>query len=182
MPSHGRGRRAGVAVLLVLAVAAIPAVQPPAQAASIGRTFVLYSVAQQEQYVNNADDRARGTGNNPFGTFSDTAPSTTKNGNGPFPGDEALFSFNLYSGPGLSSRAGAAIFTCQYNFAKNAFCDATFRLKDGTTIVASGSFNFDASKFSLAVTGGTGRFVHAKGNLNASPSAGHAQRLSFAIG
>ncbi len=150
-----------------------------AAAASAGQKLTIYSLAQEEQFVNNADDRARGKGNNPFGKFNDVAPSSDKAAAGPFPGDEALFKFDLYSASNLKTRIGSAIFTCQYNFGKNAFCDATFHLKGGDSLIAAGQFNFNATKFALSVTGGTGRYQDLKGVLDETPSANHAQRLSF---
>ena len=139
----------------------------------------MYATAEQEQYVNNSDSLQRGEGNNPFGNYKDLEPLANKNANGPFPGDEALFSFNLYTGPSLTKRAGTAPFTCQYNFNKNAFCDASFQMAKGGTLIASGSFNFTASKFSLAITGGYGGYVDKRGSLTDVPSANHAQKLSF---
>jgi hypothetical protein len=167
--------RALVVVALVVAVAASGA------AAAQARTLVLYSVAKQEQFVNNADDRTRGVGKNPFGNYKDVAPVTSKNATGPFPGDEAIFSFNLYANAALKQRAGAAIFTCHYNFARNAFCDAVFQLAGKGTLLAGGGFNFDATSFTLAVAGGTGSLAGTVGVLRESPAAGHAQRLVFQL-
>jgi len=146
---------------------------------SAAQTLTLYSVAEQEQYVNNADDRTRADGNNPFGNYKDVTPVANRSGNGPFPGDEALFSFNLYADSGLKHRAGSAIFTCQYNFNKNAYCDASFRLNNGSTLVAAGSFNFNATKFTLTVTGSYGKLQNKKGFVNETPSQNHSQKLSF---
>ncbi len=141
--------------------------------------MTLYATAEQEQYVNNSDSLTRGAGNNPFGNYKDLEPLANKNAAGPFPGDEALFSFNLFTGPDLKKRAGSAIFTCQYNFNKNAFCDASFHLNSGGTLIASGAFNFTASKFALAITGGYGAFLNKRGSMTDVPSANHAQKLSF---
>jgi hypothetical protein len=154
----------------------------PAAAAAGAQKLVLYSAAEQEQYVNNSDSRILGVGNNPFGNFKDVAPVTTKNSHGPFPGDEAVFSFNLYTNASLTRRAGTAVFTCQYNFNKNAFCDASFRLTAGGTLIAAGGFNFNATSFTLAVTGGYGRYVGKTGVMEETPSASHAQRLVFTLG
>jgi hypothetical protein len=142
-------------------------------------SYTLYSRAEQEQYIDNQDDRTRGKGNNPFGNYVDTSGSQIKSPNGPFPGDESVFSFNLYSDSNLTRRAGTATFVCQYNFDKNAFCDAMFRLSTGETILAEGSFSFTASKFTLAVTGGYGGYDAGKGTVSEKPSPHHAQRLDF---
>ena len=142
-------------------------------------SLTVYTVAEQEQYVNNQDDRTRGQGNNPFGNFVDQAPAQVKSANGPFPGDEAIFSFNVYSDPSLQTRAGSATFVCQYNFMKNAFCDASLQLDHRGNLTLAGAFNFDAMNFTLGVTGGTGAYLNKKGVVRESPSANHAQKLNF---
>ena len=143
--------------------------------------LILYSVAEQEQYINNADDLSRGLGRNPFGNYTDQAPLAHMSRAGPFPGDEALYSFNLYTTTSRGTRAGVAVFTCQYNFDRNAFCDVSFQLSDGGTLLASGAFNFAASRFSLAVTGGYGRYVDVRGSVLETPSSNHMQKLSFRL-
>lgn len=184
-----RGLQGMLALLLVALAAgfglpaagatALTALTHSAAQRSAAQSLTLYSVAEQEQYVNNADDRTRADGNNPFGNYKDVTPVANRSGNGPFPGDEALFSFNLYADSGLKHRAGSAIFTCQYNFNKNAYCDASFRLNNGSTLVAAGSFNFNASKFTLTVTGSFGKLQNKKGFVNETPAQNHSQRLSF---
>ena len=151
-----------------------------ADAASAAQKLTIYSVAEQEQFINHSDDRIRGGAKNPFGNFNDVTQTTT-NAVGPFPGDQAIFSFNLYADANLTKRIGAAIFTCQYNYAKNAFCDASFRLSGRETMVAQGAFNFNTTSFALAVTGGTGPYATASGALEVTPSAHHAERLVFEL-
>ncbi len=153
-----------------------------ASAAAHARTLTLYATAEQEQYVDNSDSLQLGEGNNPFGNYKDLEPLANKNANGPFPGDEALFSFNLYTGPNLVKRAGTALFTCQYNFNKNAFCDVSYQLKGGT-MIGGGTFNFNASTFAIAITGGTGAYRSSHGQVTASAASGvtKAQRLQFVL-
>jgi hypothetical protein len=165
-----------VGVLLAACVSVAPAGAAPA-----GRQFTVYSLAEQEQYVNNQDDRTRGKGNNPFGNYRDNAPIASKDANGPFPGDEAVFDFDLYGNAALTKRIGSATFTCQYNFAKNADCDVAFDLKGKGTLIATGAFNFEAKRFTLGLTGGYGSYVAAKGVVAETPSAHHAQKLRFEI-
>jgi type II secretory pathway pseudopilin PulG len=172
------GRPALLVAVAVLALISVVAARTAAGARA-GQKITIFSLAQEEQFVNNADDRARGKGNNPFGKFNDVAPSSDKATSGPFPGDEALFKFDLYSAANLKTRIGSATFTCQYNFAKNAFCDAIFRMTGGDSVIAAGQFNFNATKFTLAVTGGSGRYSNKRGVLEETPSANHAQRLTF---
>ena len=152
-----------------------------AAAATRAQKVVLYSVAEQEQYIDNSDSLTLGQGDNPFGNFKDVSGVTQKNSHGPFPGDEAVFSFNLYKDANLKTRVGAANFTCQYNFSKNAFCDAAFQLKNGSTLIAEGAFNFNAGKFTLAVTGGYGSYANTTGVMQEQPSANHSQRLTFQL-
>ena len=167
-------RLPAVLALVALWVAGLPTTSN----AAAHRKLVIYSVAEQEQFINHQDDRIRGGSKNPFGNFNDVTAST-KTGAGPFPGDQAIFSFNLYADPSLERRIGTASFTCQYNFAKNAFCDASFRLNGETTLIANGSFNFESSRFTLAVVGGTGAYLAASGVLTETPTANHAQHLAF---
>ena len=131
--------------------------------------------------MNNADGRQRGKGPNPFGTYTDLAPGTTPESKGPFPGDAADYSFNLYSNADLKTRVGTAIIVCQYNFARNAFCDESFQMTDGDTLLAAGAFNFDASVFTLAITGGFGKYNRVKGEVTTTPSVHHAEKLSFEL-
>jgi type II secretory pathway pseudopilin PulG len=167
---------------LLVAGALCAAGLPSAAAASSAahRKLVIFSAAEQEQFINHQDDRIRGGSQNPFGNFNDVTAST-KTGAGPFPGDQAIFSFNLFADPQLKRRVGTASFTCQYNFAKNAFCDAFFQLHGGTTLIANGSFNFESSRFTLAVTGGAGAYPAASGVLTETPAANHAQRVVFEL-
>lgn len=166
----------------VLAVAAgLIAVVATASGQSV-KQMTIYSIAQQENFVNNADDRTRGIGHNPFGNFKDLSPSTQGNKNGPYPGDEAIFSFNLYKDPDLTQRIGGATFTCQYSFNEDAFCDAAFHLTGKGTLIAGGTFNFNADGFTLVVSGGLGDYLKAHGVLKETPSAKHAQRLAFTFG
>jgi len=142
--------------------------------------LVLASVPTAEQFLNHADDRQRGFGNNPFGNFIQQKKTTTEQNNGPFPGDQALFEFNIFSASDAKKLAGTAVFTCNYGFQKLGFCDATYALSGGT-LVASGSVDFNASTFSLVVTGGTGKYGNAAGELAASPAQHGSQRLTIAL-
>jgi hypothetical protein len=142
--------------------------------------FTLYSVTQIEQFLDHSDDRSRGKGNNPFGNFKDSKTVTKEAGNGPFPGDNAVFSFGLYTSPDRKTSVGSAIFTCTYNFNRHAFCDASYQLAGGV-ILGAGAFNFNAGTFAVAITGGTGKYAAATGDISATPAAKHSQRLAFII-
>ncbi len=137
-------------------------------------SLTLYAVPMQHQYVNNADDRARGEGNNPFGNYSSTfvAPPPNEKLFGPFAGDEGDYAFRLYTGANLKKAAGSATFLCMYDFNQNAFCDAAFDLNDGS-LIGKGFLDFNASTFTLAIVGGTAGLQGTKGNLRVV-SAGSA--------
>jgi hypothetical protein len=153
----------------------------PAPSAQPARTLSLVSVPTAEQFLNHADDRQRGYANNPFGNFYQSKLTTNEQNDGPFPGDQALFEFNVYSGTDLKKLAGTAVFACNYGFKKHGFCNAIYQLSGGT-LVASGPLDFNASSFSLVITGGTGKYGSAAGELVAMPSVRGSQRLAVALG
>jgi hypothetical protein len=178
--SAARGLRPAILALAAGLALGATATASGANAAHSGSTITLYSVATSEQFINNADDRARGKGNNPFGNYKDVAAAVKESGNGPFAGDEAIYTFNVYSNANLKQQAGTGTYTCFYDLDKNAFCDVSYALK-GSTLLGSGEFNFKATKFVLAVLGGTGRYSSAAGQLLVVPSKDHAQRLTLEL-
>jgi hypothetical protein len=146
------------------------------------RYITAYSTSERQTFIDNNDDEARGDVNNPFGKRDDKAASIIdEHANGPFPGDEALFSFVVYANSSRTTKAGVAVYTCQYYFDKNAFCDGSYRFTDGSTMFGAGTFNFDAKKFALAITGGSGRYGDAKGDVEVSPVGEQSQRLFFVL-
>jgi hypothetical protein len=144
------------------------------------RTLSQYSAPTHETFVDNDDDEARGDLNNPFGYHHAQAAANKESGEGPFPGDEALFSFDTSAQGALKPQSGTAIYTCQYSFFKNAFCDATFQLKDGT-LIGAGESNFDSRTFAMAITGGTGAYNGLSGDVQLTPHGQHAQHLVFQL-
>jgi hypothetical protein len=183
MSVTSRPRAASLFVLLAVTAIVGAVTGGSAKAAATGqRSFVLYSVTKTEQFLDHSDDRARGKGNNPFGNFKESKAVTKEAGNGPFPGDNAVFAFGLYSASNLKTSIGSAIFTCTYNFNKHAFCDASYDLNGGV-LLGAGAFDFNAGSFSVVITGGTGKYDSATGEISATtPSAKHAQRLVFVVG
>ncbi len=125
-------------------------------------TFQLYAVTTQEQFLNHADDRARGFGNNPFGNFKAPTATTKEHNNGPFPGDQALFAFKVYTSAKHTKSAGSAVYTCFYNFNHHGFCDAAYELNGGT-LLGSGPVDFNAQTFAIVITGGTGTYSGVTG-------------------
>ena len=179
----GGGRVAWSVPLLALA-ACLGATLTAASAASAAKSpatkITVYSIATQEQFLNHEDDRDRGKGNNPFGNFKDSTSATKETGVGPFAGDRAVFTFRLYSDAKLTKQIGYATFICQYAFNKNAFCNASYQLGRGQ-LMGQGAFNFSASKFQLAIVGGTGQYRGLTGDMRALPAVQHTQRLSFVL-
>jgi hypothetical protein len=139
-----------------------------------------YSNVTNEVFVDNNDDEARGAVNNPYGIEDQKAAAHDENGSGPFPGDEALFKFGLFSSSKLDAATGSGVYTCEYSFSKTAFCSVTFALSDGT-LYADGELDFGARSWALTVTGGTGRYTGLSGEVDAAPSGKHAQRLTFSL-
>jgi hypothetical protein len=151
--------------------------------ASARKTVTLYAVPASAQFMNHADDRLRGMTTNPFNVSTEALVIVTKGSEkkaGPFPGDDVLYSFKLYKDAKAQHPAGSAMFTCYYNFAKRALCDSYLELDRGL-VLASGPVTFDAKRFVLSVTGGTGPYLGALGQVNAAPTASNAERLDLVL-
>lgn len=150
-------------------------------AAPAQRQIVAYASFADEQFINNNDDESRGDVNNPFGTHSTTAAAIVEeHADGPFPGDEAVYLFTLYSSADLGKKTGSAVLTCQYYFNRNAFCDASFSINGGT-LIGAGALNFDATHYAIAITGGYGTLSDLRGDVEETPSVKHAERLAFVL-
>jgi hypothetical protein len=147
------------------------------------QTTTVYAVPTTAQFMNHADDRLRGMATNPFNLKAEAVivnANGKEKGNGPFPGDDILYSFKLYKSPKLGKPVGSAMFTCYYTFAKKATCDSYFELTGGV-LLASGQVVFDGTRFVLGVTGGTDRYLGALGEVNATPAAKNAERLELKL-
>jgi hypothetical protein len=157
-------RRALTTVALTAAIAV-----PAASAAPQARSFVVYAKASRAQFINHADDRARGILHNPFTSdFLPTPPNANTGKKGARAGDNAVISLELYSDRRLTRPVGTASYSCRFNFGQEALCDAQFALTRGT-IIAMGPAKLDGSLMILAVTGGTGRYLGAHGQLTSTP-------------
>lgn len=145
------------------------------------RVVTLYSVATGVQYINTADDRQRGHVNNPFDNATNRLrPKSSGSGQGPFAGDVAIYALNLYSSPTLKQRAGSAVYTCYFNYDQHALCKAYFKLKAGSTLVASGPIDFRGSKFTIVVTGGTNNYFGVRGEVRVA-AAPKNSRIDFEL-
>jgi hypothetical protein len=177
----GPGRRVVlVAVLGVIAASLL--VSSAGAGATRTRVLTVYSVATGVQYINTADDRARGAHNNPLdSTARKLAPKSSGSGDGPFAGDVALYALKLYTTRTLERPAGSAVYTCYFNYDRHAFCQAYFKLKAGSTLVASGPIDFGASGFTVVVTGGTKTYLGVRGQAKVVPAPRNAQRIDFEL-
>jgi hypothetical protein len=170
--------------LLTLAVAGA-VVAPPAGATTQDKVMVIYAKPVRAQFVDHNDDRERGDIRNPF---NPDAPPTPKNANsakkGARAGDTGLFSFKLYSDSRLTRPIGTAIYSCTFNFAQEAICEADFTLKGGT-IIALGPAKLTSrggANVVLPVIGGTGRYTGAHGQFTSRPSGvGNAHVVRFRL-
>src|SRR5581483_5655494 len=141
---QARMTRIGVAALLGFAVLGAAA---SARAGSPQQVPTLYAVASKVQFIDHADDRQRGLEKNPFNADVkklDPKAEAQEKGKGPFPGDDALFTFKLYTDASLKKSAGTAVYECVYNFHKHAMCKAVFDLKAGS-LFASGPVDFNSA-------------------------------------
>jgi hypothetical protein len=147
------------------------------------QTMTIYANATQAQFMDFSDDRERGIGKNPFKADVDALlpQSKAKQAGGcPCPGDKAMYSFNLYRDAVLKNKIGSAVYVCSFSFKKRAFCSADYQLRDGK-MFAAGLADFAQRRFTLAVTGGTSKYLGATGQVSAAPAKKDAHRLSFLL-
>jgi hypothetical protein len=149
------------------------------------KTVTVYSVVKSDQFISNADDRQRGSASNPFSVDSSSASNTAAaTGSGPFPGDNEIVFNQLYTGPDLQKTAGTASVACDFVFGRNAICKLTVKLKGGAAVLL-GPVLWGRKSFSLAISGGTGAYRSASGELQVTPATGTgaqvAQQFKFIL-
>jgi hypothetical protein len=159
---------AALVAVAVAATVAVPAAQATPQAR---RSFVFYAKPTRAQFINHADDRARGNFTNPFADVLPTPKNANSGKQGARAGDNALFTLKLYSDAKLTRPIGTAAYNCTVNFGGQAICEDQFELNNGT-MLAVGPADLQSSDLVLPVTGGTGRYSGAHGQLT-STAAGH---------
>jgi hypothetical protein len=146
------------------------------------RVLTVYSVATGLQYINTEDDRARGKVNNPLDAAANKLwPKSSGSRSGPFAGDVAVYAVKLYSNPTLKRPAGTGVYTCYFNYDRHAFCRAYYKLAAGGTLVASGPVDFNASGFTIVVTGGTSTYLGVRGEAKVAAAPRKAQRIDFRL-
>ncbi|HST19258.1 MAG TPA: hypothetical protein VLK36_16580 [Gaiellaceae bacterium] len=153
---------------------------PAGAAATPSRSFVVYGKPKQAQSVNHADDRARG--DKLLKSFNadglPTPPSANSGKKGERAGDSALIIFVLYADRSLTRVVGSATYSCTFNFDQEAVCDGQFQIGAGT-IIALGPAKFDGGENVLAVTGGTGQYAGAHGQVTSTRATGSKNTQVF---
>jgi hypothetical protein len=167
--------------LSAFALTALLAGPAAATSRALPHDLTVYTVASDVQFINTADDRARGAVNNPFDSATNKLkPKATGNGDGPFPGDIVVFNFDLYGKLPVKKKIGSASYTCYFNYTRHALCQAYYQLHNGT-LTASGPVDFNATSFKLVITGGTNGYLAARGQVTSNKSANNAQRVDFRL-
>lgn len=162
-------RRGLLALLAAAAVAGAGLLPGAAGAVGQAGSLTLYGKPTKARYSEHSDDRQRGDIKNPF--TIDVLP-TPKNANsgrrGARAGDMATISVKLFADARMTRTAGTAIYSCTFNFAEEAVCQIFFSL-GGSTMIASGPAHLDGVRMVLPVTGGTGRYLGARGQMTSTP-------------
>ncbi len=126
-----------------------------------------------------ADDRRRGSSTRWLEGFNSRVPVSMPLGGPPLPGDEVLREFVLYPSSALKGKVGSGSLVCRYSSRTSAICDASFELVDGSKLTATGIVESDPSKYSLALTGGSGNIVSQSGDVEGTSVTDRVQRLEF---
>jgi hypothetical protein len=144
------------------------------------RGLTIYAVATRASFTNHADDRARGSGANPFNVDAKKLPPPPKGGKGPQAGDEARYTFKLYSDRRFKHQIGSASYSCTFNFGNVALCKADFELNGGA-LIATGPADFASTSLTFAISGGTGSYLGVRGQVSSAPAGTNAHRLTFVL-
>lgn len=152
---------------------------PAPAPAKPSRSFVVYGKPKQVESVNHADDRARGDNLRSFNAEElPTPPNANSGKKGTRAGDNALLTIVLYDDSNLTRAVGTATYSCTFNFGQEAVCDGQFQIGAGT-IIALGPAKLDGREIVLAVTGGTGRYAGAHGQVTSRPASGSKSTRIF---
>lgn len=179
--SRGRNRGRKTAFVVALFGLVLASVVVAGAGAARQRGLTVYSVATGLQYINTADDRARGHVNNPLDSTANKLAPKSSGGKGPFAGDIAVYALRLYGNSELTRPAGTAVYTCYFNYDRHALCQAYYKLKAGGTLVASGPIDFNSSSFTIVVSGGTKKYLGVRGEAKVVAAPGNAQKIDFQL-
>jgi hypothetical protein len=174
-----RGQKTALAVAVVGLILA--SVLVSGAGATRQRGLTVYSLATGLQYINTADDRARGHVNNPLDSTANKLAPKSSGRNGPFAGDIAVYALKLYGNRDLTQPAGTAVFTCYFNYDRRALCQAYYKFRAGSTLVASGPVDFNRSNFTIVVSGGTKKYLGVRGEAKVVAAPGNSQRIDFEL-
>ena len=127
----------------------------------------MYSVATGLQYINTADDSRARAGQQSARQRGQQAGAEGlgQRGRARSRATSPIYAVSLYSDPTLKRPAGSGVYTCYFNYDQHALCKAYYKLKAGGTLVASGPVDFKASGFTIVITGGTNRYLGARGEV-----------------
>jgi hypothetical protein len=179
--SRGRNRGRKTAFLVALLGVVVASVVAAGAGAAPQRGLTVYSVATGLQYINTADDRARGQVNNPLDSTANKLAPKSSGSKGPFAGDIAVYALRLFGNSELTRPAGTAVYTCYFNYDRHALCQTYYKLKAGGTLVASGPIDFNKSSFTIVVSGGTKRYLGVRGEAKVVAAQGNAQKIDFRL-
>ena len=160
-----------------------------------------YAYPVNQQYLDHNDDEARGDENNPFGprlypqckglvhsqeatcaaAITHAASVTIEeHNNGPFPGDQSVFSFKTYATAKRTHQTGTAVLICQYDFDRIGYCDVAYKLKGGT-LFGAGALNFDGKQFTFAISEGSGEYQGMSGDVEGTQASNNVVQLAFTL-
>jgi hypothetical protein len=169
------------ATLTAALVCAVGVVANSSSAATRPHGLTIFTLASGAAFINTADDRARGVKNNPFDAKTNKLrPNVNETGDGPFAGDVAVFNFDLFTSQALKKSVGTASYTCFFNYVRRALCQAYYKLRTGT-LTAAGPVDFNKTGFRLVITGGTDKYLAARGQVTSVQAKSNAQRVDFQL-
>ena len=165
----------------LLALSALVVGRAAASRGALPTDLTIFTVASDVQFINTADDRARGAINNPFDAATNKLrPKTSGGGDGPFPGDIVVFNFDLYGKLPVKKKIGSASYTCYFNYTRQRALPGVLRACRWDA-AAAGPVDFNATSFRLVVTGGTKTYLAARGQVTSNKSQDNSQRVDFRL-
>ena len=81
----------------------------------------------------------------------------------------------------LTQPAGTAVYTCYFNYDRHALCQSYYKLKTEARSSPQGLSTSTSSTFDIVVSGGTNKYLGARGEAKAVAAAGSAQKIDFEL-